>query len=129
MSHTVNDLTGAVTVTVAGETLTLRAHLVAMAAFQGEMSVVGIGVVEVMLEECDPRAILAGLRHLVVEGDRQKVIDTVTAKDFQALSMAILDALKVGLPKPDPKADDSDQEEGGSARAGKRAKTAGSTGT
>lgn len=98
----VNPLDGSVSVDLGGQALTFRATLVRMAKFQAECGVIGLGVIEVMLEELDPRALLAGVRHLTVSGDAAAVAEAWDASMQPALAKALLAAIKHGLPRPKP---------------------------
>lgn len=105
MTPVVNAVTGAVTAEIDGQTFTFQATLSRLAAFQAALGVPGLAMTEAMIAAVDPRALAAGLAHLLVSGPAGHFDDRPIVPHASALSAALMAALTAGLPEPSGKDD------------------------
>lgn len=97
--HTVNAATGEVTIDLDGETFRLRASMGRLADLMANLAVPGLGMLQMMIERLDPRALYHGMRCLCTSGNEAKLRDMLLMPHVEAIKGALLGALIAGLPE------------------------------
>lgn len=100
--HT-NDMTGEVTIDLAGKTFKLHATMPRLAEYQSRMGVVGLGALQRMIVSLDATAIYQGLRCLCTSGNEADLDTMLLTPHLEAANEAIIAALSAGLPEPSEK--------------------------
>lgn len=103
----VNEATGEVTATLAGETFRFHATLPRVAALQAAIGEKSLSAILAGMNRQDARVIYEGLRCLCSSGNEKKLDDFAVARIIVDAGQAILAALTAGMPESDPKNGDA----------------------
>ena len=117
MSCVVNEVTGEVSVTVAGIAFTLHATMPKVAALQTAINVPGLRMMNMMLAANDSRMAYEGMKNLCTSGNADELETMLFPPVMGDVMEAVAAALTAGLPEADDADDGDDGDNGGKPEA------------